>query len=348
MKRFRVNTVALISVVFIILLGVAIFVLWSLNEDKKPSSAIEENGNPVSEKKLQIVDLDSKSRPYAVMINNISIARTYQSGLQDAYIVYEMIVEGGITRMMALFKDVDTARIGSIRSSRHYFLDYALENDAIYVHHGQSPQALADFSTLGIDRIEVAPGSIGWRDKDILNKGVPSEHTLFTSIEMLEKGLGNKRTETNKDLLLNYSVDSVNYDEIDDVKDATSVKIAYTSSNVIGYTYDAENKVYLRDVNGKKHTDYVSKKQYTVKNIITYQVKNSTISGDNKGRQEFDNIGEGTGYLITEGKAIPIKWSKSSRSSQTKYTYLNGEEIVVNDGNTFIQIQPKGQKLTIK
>ena len=82
------------------------------------------------------------------MINNLNEARPYQSGLQDAYIVYEMIVEGGITRMMALFKDQNTSRIGPVRSSRHYYLDYALENDAIYVHFGWSPQAQTDISRL--------------------------------------------------------------------------------------------------------------------------------------------------------------------------------------------------------
>lgn len=120
------------------------------------------------------------------MINNISVARPLQSGLQDAYLMYEIIVEGGITRYMALFMDQNTTRIGSIRSARHYFLDYALENDAIYVHHGQSPQAQSDFSALGVDRIVVDNSKTGWRDKSL---NVASEHTLFTSIEKLNNGL---------------------------------------------------------------------------------------------------------------------------------------------------------------
>lgn len=55
------------------------------------------------------------------MINNISVARPLQSGLQDAYLMYEIIVEGGISRYLALFIDQSTERIGSIRSARHYF-----------------------------------------------------------------------------------------------------------------------------------------------------------------------------------------------------------------------------------
>ena len=134
---------------------------------------------------------------------------------------------------------------------------------------------------------------------------------------------------------------------MEDVSDANEVVIRYSNSVTDKYVYDSENKVYKRYVNDKEHVDDVTDKQYTFKNIITYQVDNSTISGDNKGRQEFSNIGSGEGYYISLGKAIKIKWSKESRSAQTKYTYLNGEELKVNDGNTFIQIQPKGQKLSI-
>ena len=134
------------------------------SDTKKPSN---DNQNQADIKKLKIVDENSKTRPYAVMINNISVARPLQSGLQDAYLMYEIIVEGGITRYMALFMDQNTTRIGSIRSARHYFLDYALENDAIYVHHGQSPQAQRDFSALGVDRIVVDNSKTGWRDKSL-------------------------------------------------------------------------------------------------------------------------------------------------------------------------------------
>lgn len=313
-------------------------------DDKKDGNAT----TPV-EKKLQIVDENSTSRPYAVMVNNIKVARPLQSGLQDAYIIYEIIAEGGITRYMALFLDQQTNRIGSIRSARHYFLDYALENDAIYVHHGQSPQAQADFSKLGVDRIVVDESKTGWRDKEVRAAGYATEHTLFTSIPKLENGLGKKRTTRKGDLLLEYSVDSLDLASYDDAKVANNVSIKYSNATTSSYEYDKENKVYKRYVDGKAHKDYVTKKQYTFKNIITYQVKNYTLNdGENKGRQELENVTSGTGYYISEGYAVPIKWEKKSRESKTKYYYQNGKELVVNDGNTFIQIQPKGQTLTIE
>ena len=80
----------------------------------------EQDNNTNNDSKISIVNVNSKTRPYAVMINNIAAARP-TAGLQDAYIVYEIVVEGGITRYLALFKDVNVAKIGSVRSSRHYY-----------------------------------------------------------------------------------------------------------------------------------------------------------------------------------------------------------------------------------
>lgn len=345
-KWTKKNIIILSSIIllFLFVIGLIIFMVTRPKNNEENQQSNEEQVQEVVPKNLKIVNPDSKSRPYAVMINNISVARPLQSGLQDAYIIYELIVEGGITRYMALFMDQNTSRIGSIRSSRHYYLDYALENDAIYVHHGQSPQAQSDFGTLGIDRISVDDNT-GWRDKTL---NVSSEHTLFTSIEKLNKGIKNKRTERNKKLLLNYSVDEIDLSQIEGAVPANDIALKYSNATTSQYKYDAENKYYLRSVNNKEHTDYVTKEQYHFKNIIVYQVENKNlVDAENKGRQELNNIGKGQGYYISDGYAIPIKWSKSSRSEQTKYTLSNGEELKVNDGNTFIQIVPTSGKVTI-
>ena len=319
--------------------------LGSKKDSTLPKITKKNSSTPTIESNLKIVDLNSKTRPYAIMINNLGVARPLQSGLQDAMIIYEMIVEGGLTRYMAVFQDQNTERIGSIRSARHYFLDYALENDAIYVHHGNSPQAAADFKTLNIDRISVDASKTGWRDKSL---NVSTEHTLFTSIAKLNNGVGNKRKTRNKDFLLNYSETPIDLSTKEGAIKANNIEITYSGSVKSSYEYDESAQNYKRSVNGKAHTDYVTKKQYTFKNIITYQVSNTSLNdGSGKDRQTLDNIGSGEGYYITNGYAVPITWSKSSRSSQTVYKYKDGIEIDVNDGNTFIQIQPKGKNLII-
>ena len=356
--RLKKNSkIALIAVAAIVVIGLGTFVGYKTfhKEETKPtnnSTGKKLPGNNEAVKPaVKIVDVNSNSRPYAVMINNINVARPYQTGLQDAYIIYEMLAEGGITRYMALFKDKDTAKIGTIRSSRHYYLDYALENDAIYVHFGWSDQAKSDIKNLGIDNIDGITNSsfAFWRDSEVKKTGIAKEHTVYTKMESLKEAVAKRkyRTETNQDLLFEYSPEEIDLSSMPNAVSATSIDINYSSSNKNHYDYDATTKTYKRSVNGRPHTDYVTKEQYTFKNIIVYQLEYSLIPGDKKNRQGLSNLGNGTGYFITDGYAVPIKWSKDKRANQTKYTFEDGKEITLNDGNCFIQLQPKGQTLNI-
>lgn len=345
-KKFKLISI-IVAVVVLAAAGVGIYMITNHKSISDVKDDIKKATKKKEVEKINIVDVNSKSRPYAIMINNLWAARPYHSGLQDAYIIYEMIVEGGITRYLALFLDADTTRIGPVRSSRHYYLDYVKENDAIYVHNGYSPQAGQDFGKLGIDRIEAEAPKTGIRDKSL---PVAREHTLFTSIDLLNKnGIGKKRTTRNNPLLLKYSAKSLDLASKANSQKADNVRIKYSNNTTTSYKYDPENKVYLRFVNDKEHKDYVTKNQYTFKNIITYQVVNkNVVSPDGyNGRQDLENIGSGTGYYISEGYAVPIKWEKKSRTEQTKYYFEDGSELKVNDGNTFIQIQPKGQDFSI-
>lgn len=354
-KRKKLKTgvkIFLIITILLLVVGISAGVIINKLDSKKEETKLEEKTEPKEEpiKKVQVVDLDSNSRNIAVMINNIYKVWGYQTGIQDAYLVYEIIVEGGYTRLMAVYKDKDINRLGSIRSSRPYFLDYALENDAIYIHFGASNQALSDIKTLGVNNINFMNYSAGyWRDKSL---GLATEHTAYTSTEKIKTGITkyNYRTTTNTKTVLNYSADEIDISSKEGAIPATDIYIRYSGSRYTSYIYDATNKVYLRSQGTNKdaipHIDAVTKKQYTVKNIITYQVPTRNI--DSYGRKAISNIGGGSGYYITNGYAIPITWEKNSRSSKTIYRYVNGEELVVNDGNTFIQIQPSSEQLLIK
>lgn len=301
---------------------------------------VEENNQ---DKELSIINPNSNSRPIAVMINNHYQAVINHAGLQDAYIVYEINVEGGLTRLMAIFKDKNTARIGSVRSSRPYFLDYVLENDAIYTHFGYSKQAELDIPTLGINNVNGLVDSGFWRDTSL---NVDYEHTAFTSMENILIVATNKgyRLTTEEKTLLNYSTKEIELNNADNNMIANNVSVNHSASQNTSYVYDNNLKLYKRFVNNNPHTDAVTKEQYTVKNIIIVRLE---VYSNDGYYQNLNNIGEGDGYYITNGYAIPIKWHKPSREGKTTYTDLNGDELKVNDGNTFIQLQPLNENLAI-
>ena len=168
MEKGGVKVLIAILVVLIIVAGVVL--AYKITQDKNDTEIIsgEENNEIVAVEEEKTVQVFSgNDRPIAVMIDNHSDAWP-QAGLNQAYMVYEIIVEGGETRLMALFKGVDLDKIGPVRSARHYFIDYAMENDAIYVHFGQSPQAQSDIKKYSINDINgiAEDGTTFWRVKD--------------------------------------------------------------------------------------------------------------------------------------------------------------------------------------
>lgn len=343
------GTKVLIITLIILILAAGGIMAYKITKDKKnETQEVSENQNEeiltagIKEKEVQI--FKGNDRPIAVMIDNHNGAWP-QAGLNQAYLVYEIIVEGGETRLMALFKGVNIDNIGPVRSSRHYFLDYAMENDAIYTHFGWSPQAQSDITKYSINNINgiTESESAFWRVK---NKTSP--HNVMTSTEAIlkiAKSKGYKTTST-KESVLNYVTDDV---KLEDGQEATTVTIPHSTLQTVRYEYDEENQVYKRYARNKAQTDYNTGNSVTTKNIIITFCDNYTLNdSENKGRQGLKNTGTFDGYYITNGKAIKIKCIKEARNLQTRYEDLEGNEIDVNDGNTWINICPINANVQIK
>ena len=337
---------ALIIILVILVLVAGGVLAYKIMQDKEKTVVSEEENVIIApqeeEKTVQI--FKGNDRPIAVMIDNHSDAWP-QAGLNQAYMVYEIIVEGGETRLMALFKGVDVERIGPVRSARHYFVDYAMENDAIYTHFGESPQASSDIKRYGVDEIDgiTEDGTTFWRVKD---KAAP--HNAVTSMEKLIQSAKNKKytMTSNEESVLNYVTDEVN---LENGQEAISVTIPHSDLQTVKYEYDEENKVYKRYARGEAQTDWDTDEPVTTKNIIITFCDNYTLSDkENKGRQGLKNIGEFDGYYITNGRAIRIKCIKNARDEQTEYLDMQGNEIQVNDGNTFVNICPTSAKVVIE
>lgn len=359
MEKRKINKILMLIIVILVVAIISIggLIIYNKNSDIKENNSpqegkTEEKENDEEPKEIKnpikIIDINSKTRPYAVMINCHNEALP-QSGLQDAYIVYEIMVEYGITRMMALFKDVDFNKVGSIRSARNQYLGYVLENDALYVHAGGSKEALERIAKENFNDIDV-DGVYGVRDKELRKKRA-YEHTLFTNSSLLKKAINDKklRSTTENGNLLTYSAEPVDLSKYE-TKNANKISIKYSNYRTSNYEYDSAKQVYLRSMNSKKNVDLVTNKQYEVKNILVYGVKYSTYTDHGySGYQKIHNIGTGEGYYITNGVALPITWEKKDEKSKTIYRVKEtGEELVVNDGNTYIQIYPSnGGKLTI-
>lgn len=311
-------------------------------EDEFPiddEKAQEKEGQPSPLSGIYVSEDRINKRIVGVMFDNHPSAR-WQAGLKDAEIVYEFPVEAPYTRYFGLYLINSPESIGPIRSARPYFITKALEFDAVYVHVGGSEQAKSDIKSLKIADIDglTSSSKVFWRNK---NKKAPNN--LYSSMEVL------RQTQVDKGYNLTGNFKSFKFNEDDtDIEgySGKSILINYMRNNSTMYTYDEDNKVYLRQKDGKDHIDESDGSRIVAKNIIIQEVNTKVL--DNEGRLEVALIGEGTGKFITNGKCIDIKWVKKNRSEKTYYYDANGEEIVLNPGVTWIQVIKKNSDIVIE
>lgn len=282
-------------------------------------------------------------RPIAVMFDNQISARP-QAGLNQADIVYEAFVEGQITRYMGVFQSSLPTDIGPVRSARPYFVALALENDSYYAHIGGSVEAKEDIKRLKVADIEglVTKDGIYWRKS---HKKKP--HNMYaSSTSLLEWAQVKKYRDTSEFEPLSFGVTS----GLDAAASHPIVKVIYkqgTQKDSVGYfiefVYNVETARYDRLVNGKPHTDEVTKEQLVAQSVIVQLAKTRVI--DQEGRLSMAVVGKGTGYYFCAGKVMPITWEKATEASRTHYFDSLGQPLVLNPGKLWIQLVPMDYKL---
>lgn len=336
----KTKILIVLLVVAIIALGVLLGMKFAIkksenvtpSEDKDSTLTVVLDEDKKDEPKSKY---DGTKRTLAVVIDNVGDAIP-QTSLNEAMIVYEATVEGGLTRFLAIYKDPKVDTIGPVRSARPYFIDYALENDSLFIHYGGSPKALEEVTRLNIPSINglYSPGKVYSRT----NKKKAPHNAIVSVKEIWNYAESQKmRTTTKERNVLNYCVEAI---ELEDGTVANTVNIPYSTSKV-KFVYNAEKQIYERYVGNKLQKDWLTGEALTTKNIIiTFANNYSTDEEGGNYRQAIENIGTLNGYYITNGKAEKIKCKKTSRSSKTVYQDLEGNEIKVNDGNTYIQIVP--------
>lgn len=283
----------------------------------------------------------ARRRPIAVMINNHNKALP-QSGISQAGTIYEVPVEGGINRLMAVFHDFNSEKIGPVRSARHYFLDLASDHDAIYVHYGRSPQAEKAFDVLNAPHLEglsYLDDIMCWRDN---SRKAP--HNAYTNYDKLIKAWETvgyrKEVKENFTSKFFFSEDEIKYDSTEEFINNLRVKYSYYQTST--FEYNKNTNMYKRFQFGKPHIDANTNEQLEFKNIIVQYTNVYNIPNDDKGRLDMDLISSGKGLYITNGNVEEITWKKSSYSEPTLLYNSKNEQLKVNVGKTWYMIIPNG------
>lgn len=278
----------------------------------------------------------------AVVIENHPDARP-QAGLGEAGVVYEANAEGGITRFVALFLDTRPAVLGPVRSVRTYFVDWALEFNAPLAHAGGNADALDLIAPLGMKDMNALSfaSDAFYRSNP---RYVASEHTLFTTsdkLDALEARLGFNKPA-------NFPVSPRKADVPNPSPPHPNVHIDFSYSGYqVDYKYDPVTNDYARSMAAAPHIDQNTGKQIHVKNIVVEMMPTS-YGYTRIGEQTviMKTVGTGQGWVLRDGDAIPVTWSKDSHSARTKLLDAAGKDVPLDAGNTWYEVVPTGNNVS--
>lgn len=311
-------------------------------EPEEPEVEEEENHDGMYRSELTNEWIDESlkdQRPIAAMVDNESTALPHY-GLSEADVVYEIMnstANNRITRLMVLVKDWEKIeQLGSIRSTRPTNILLAAEWNAVLCHDGGpfyiDPYLANDYAAHfsgGFDRV---------------NNGKAREFTEYICTGNLDEKFEASNYSKEYDKYYpgehyRFSEEELTLEDEDGVIDATEIKLPF-KHNESTLKYNEETQTYDYYEYGKIHTDPGNNDAVlTFKNLL---IQNCTFHQyDENGYLIYNCIDTNReGYYVTNGKAIPITWAKTSDTEPTRYFDKDGNEIQINTGKTYVTLVP--------
>lgn len=297
------------------------------------------------------MDDEAKARPVAVMINNLAPARP-QSGLPHADVVWEVLAEGGITRLVAIFQSDEsyTGAIGPIRSIRPYLIELAESYRSVIVHAGASPDAYGILRRQNKEHLDEITNAGAYFVRD---KSRKAPHNLYSDLENLRAGAEKRGYAADVDIPAFQFLD-------DDAGAASAVSGAAGAagapggagaagapadeidirfslkSYIVTYKYQADERNYVRFINGDPHTDLVSGDQLSTANIVVLGASHKVL--DNEGRLAVDLQSGGPAMLFRFGEVIECTWERAADG--VIRLMKNGSELPFARGKIYYHIVP--------
>lgn len=288
----------------------------------------------------------------AVQVENHPEARPGRN-LSRADIIVEATVEGDTTRFTAIYLcDETDGMTGPVRSARYYNIDLWQDLRVLTVGFGASPGAVQRFINAGMPYPNGIEGGWPWYQR-YGTRAAP--HNLYVDLEGMRDALeSNGRLSALADRVeeLRAPWQFAEDPELpEDSRSAGRINIATNSFWRFGFTWDADQSVYLRSDAGVFVEDEATGEAVAPTSVIVQRVTQETVYGDpdpgGNPRRLQHLVGSGEGTLYTLGRAYDIRWERPSAADGTTWTFAaTGEELVLPPGQVWWEILPTGAGLT--
>lgn len=297
----------------------------------------------------------------AVKIENTPAARP-QAGLERADVVFEQVVEGGITRFLAVFHSRDASSIGPVRSARLVDPDILAQlGRPVFAYSGGARRVLDVVESAGL--VLLPHGRFGDAYERLRSRRAP--HNLFSSTAALYAAAGDQGTTPEP--LFDYGAlpppptpsPSPSPSPPPDGSPSpvpspahaavTDMQAAFSASYVATWRWDPVGARYLRFQGETPHA-VVSGVQISAANVIVMRVPvrdGGFRDAAGNPSPEIDVIGAGEALLLRDGVGIPGRWQRASRADRTVFTDDVGRPFVLDPGVTWIELLPEGADLQL-
>lgn len=353
MLRHKNKFAKALSLMLVLIFIVSAFTGCGDNKDndagttKAPQNDIVENNEPVDTTVRNPLtgeaDYDEallNNKPVFVVVENTAAARP-QWGLTSSDMVFEMVAEGGIARMLLVYSDISRLpdKIGPVRSARNYFVEVVEGFGGAFIHFGGPPNAYNALNENGTVRMDglTSEGTYFKRDADRLAAGVSREHTAYTSKEMAT----NYFTDNELDLTIEDTYKKPFKFNAETVKlgggDCTEITFTLSSGYKYTYTLNEEDNRYYSKLNGNSFVDSEGTQQSFDNVIICYTNIYPLDDGTNDKRVVIE-LNQGNGVYVSNGTYEEITWEKGDATDSFKFYGADGEELKLNIGKTYVGI----------
>ena len=290
----------------------------------------------------------TKIRPVAVSLSNqrAALPTNATNGVSQADILYEVLVEAGITRFVAIYQDyINAGVIGSVRSARHYTVQIAEAYNAIFIHAGGSPLGFEEIDKRGIthcDEVRGIRGQVFKRDANrIPGQTVDNYHSVTTSGSRMMQYFPTFDIKLVHEDNFNQALRFTN-NPIPSGERAHNATVKFSPGKTSTFTYSGTENIYYMSQYGSQFRDANNNAPVVFTNLLILETPVSDLVGHGAGagRQDMSTYGSGKGYFVSGGRYVEINWSRASKSAQFVYTFEDGSEVELGRGKTYIGIVP--------
>jgi hypothetical protein len=287
---------------------------------------------------LPVADPAVLARPVvAVKVDNATRGRP-QAGLDQADIVFEELVESGLTRFVALFHSVNPGTVGPVRSARNVDADLLPAFSPVVLVSGATPETDARLHEAGLRVLfekQAPPGTF------VRTQDRRSPHNLFARpLELWRMGVGLPRAAAVWPFKLSPPRGG---------RPAPSAQITFSLNATVDWTWDAGRRTWLRQQDGRAHL-VNSGGQITAENVVIARVVTSPGRGvDSVGEPTvtIQVLGEGPAVVLRDGRAYGVRWRKTSPYSQFEWVTRNGAPLPLAPGRTWVELVPVSGSLVV-